>query len=148
MQQNSSILAKDKNVSKNVGPYKDKESTLKEKNIKEDHRKLADKSLDIRSHIRDVLSGRISQAELLENELSSFLREVKFSDQKFAASILVSNIKYNHPKFQNNNSFYQFFDQFDYRLAKYFAEFKTTQSNIDKFLIAPFMALLTKKLSY
>ncbi len=76
------------------------------------------------------------------------MREVRFSNQEFAAGTPVSNIKYNYPGFQNNNLFYPFHEQLDYGLAKYFAESETTKSNIDKFLSNPLMAPLTEKLSY
>ena len=76
------------------------------------------------------------------------MREVWFSDQEFATGTSVSNIKYNHPGFQNNNLFYPFHDQLNYELAKYFAESKTTKNNIDKFLSKPVMAPLTEKLFY
>ena len=122
--------------------------TLEKQDIEEDHKILESKSLDTRSRVRDDLSGRTPQARLLGNELLSSLREVRFSDQKFTVGILVSNIKYNHPGFQNNNPFYLFHNQLAYRLAKYFTESETTKSNIDKFLSKPLMALLTEKLSY
>ncbi len=95
-----------------------------------------------------MLPRRTPQAGLLRSESSSLLREVRFSDQEFASGTPVSNIKYNHFEFQNDNPFYPFYDQLNYGLAKYFAEFKTTKSNIDKFLSDPLMALLTEKLSY
>ncbi len=95
-----------------------------------------------------MLPGRTPQAGLLGSELSSSLREVRFSDQEFAAGTPVFNIKYNHLGFQNDNPFYPFHDQLDYGLAKYFAESETTKSNVDKFLSDPLMAPLTEKLSY
>ena len=122
--------------------------TLEKQNIEKDYRNLGSKSLDTESYARDGLAGRTPQAGLLGNKLSSSLREVRFSDQEFATNISVSNIKYNHSGFQNNNLFYLFHDQLDYGLAKYFAEFKTTTSNIKTFLSEPLMALLTEKLSY
>ena len=141
-------MGEDENASKNVGPHEDEESILEEQDIEEDHRNLGGKSSDTRSCARDGLSGRTPQAGLLGSELSSSLREVRFSDQEFAAGTSVSNIKYNHPGFQNNNFFYPFYDQLDYRLAKYFAESETTKSNVDKFLSEVLMAPLTEKLSY
>ncbi len=95
-----------------------------------------------------MLSGRTPQAGLLGSESSSFLREVRFSDQELAAGIPMFNIKYNYLGFQNDNPFYPFHDQLDYELAKYFAESKTTKSNVDKFLFDLLMALLTEKLFY
>ncbi len=105
-------------------------------------------SSDTGSHARDGLSGRTPQTGLLGSESSSSLREVKFNDQEFAAGTLVSNIKYNHPRFQNDNLFHSFHDQLNYGLAKYFAESETTKNNINKFLSDPLMAPLTKNLSY
>ena len=48
-------------------------------------------------------------------------------------STLVSNIKYSYFGFRNNNLFYVFNNQLDYKLVKYFVKFKTTKSNIDKY---------------
>lgn len=81
-----------------------------------------------------MLLKRTSQDGLLASELSSFLREVRFSKQKFSTSILLSKIKYHHPKLQDNNLFYSFHYQLNYTLAHYFAEPDTTKGNIDKFL--------------
>ncbi len=131
-----------------MGPHEDEKSTLAEQDIKRDHRNLVGESSDTRSHARDGLSGRTPQAGLLGSESSSSLREVRFSDQEFAAGIPVSNIKYNHLGFQNNNLFHSFHDQLDYGLAKYFAESETTKNNVDKFLSDLLMTPLTEKLSY
>ncbi len=109
---------------------------------------MVSESSDTRSRASDGLSRCTLQAGLFGSESSSSLREVRFNDQEFAADTSISNIKYNHPGFQNNNPFYPFHDQLDYRLAKYFAESKTTKSNIDKFLSKPLMAPLIEKLSY
>ena len=109
---------------------------------------MESKNLDTRNCVRDGLSGCIPQAGLFKNKLLSSLIEVKFNDQEFITSTLVSNIKYNHPRFQNNNIFYLFHNQLDYRLTKYFAESKTTKSNINKFLFEALMAPLTEKFSY
>ena len=132
----------------NFWPHEDEKLTLEEQNIKGDHRNLRDKSLNTESYAKDGLAGRTPQPGLLGNELSLSLREIRFSDQEFAANIPISIIKYNHPGFQNNNPFYLFHDQLDNRLAKYFVESETTKNNIDKFLFEPLIAALTKKLSY
>lgn len=95
-----------------------------------------------------MLSIHTPQDRLFGIELSSSLRKVKFCEQEFAASILVSNIKYNHSRLQNNNLFYPFFNQLNYRLAYFFAKSKITKDNIDKFLSEPLIALLTEKLLY
>ena len=105
-------------------------------------------SSDTGSHTKDGLLRHTPQAGLLESELSSSLREIRFSNQEFATGTPISNIKYNHPGFQNNNLFYPFHNQLNYGLAKYFAECKNIKSNINKFLSKPLMALLTEKLSY
>ena len=122
--------------------------TLEEEDIEGDYRKLGGKSSDIENRARNGLVERTPQSGLLRSESSSSLREVRFSDQEFAASTLVSNIKYNHFGFQNNHLFYLFYDQLDSGLAKYYAESESTKSNIDKFLFKPLMVLLTEKLSY
>ncbi len=136
------------NASRNFGLHEDEESILEEQDIEGDHRNFVGKRLDTRSRVSNSLSGRTLQAGLLGSELSSSLKEVRFSDQEFAAGTPVSNIKYNYPRFQNDNPCYPFHDQLDYRLAKYFAESETTKSNVDKFLSEPLMAPLTEKLSY
>ncbi len=143
------IPEEDDNASENFGPHEDEESPLEEKDIEGDHRNsVGECSSNAGSRARDGLSERTPQAGLLGSKSSSSLREVRFSDQEFAAGTPVSNIKYNHPGFQNNNPFYLFHDQLDYGLAKYFAESETTKSNVDKFLSEPLMAPLTEKLSY
>ena len=88
------------------------------------------------------------QNKLLGNELSSSVREIKFSKQKFPAGIPISNIKYYHPGLQNNNFYYFFSDQLNYGLASYFTNSKTKKGNIDKFSLEPLMAPLIKKLFY
>ena len=62
----------------------------------------------MRNCTKDGLSGHTPQSRLFKSESSSFLRKVRFSNQEFATSTLISNMKYNHPKFQNNNPFYLF----------------------------------------
>ena len=106
------------------------------------------KNLDTRSCIRDSLLTHIPQAELFKSELLSFLRKIRFNDQQFATGTPLSNIKYNHFGFQNNNLFYFFYDQLDYGLAKYFVRSETMKSNINKFLSRPLMAPLIEKLFY
>ena len=132
----------------NFGPFEDEKLTLEEQHIEGDYRNSGSKNLDIESHARDDLAECTPQAGLFRSKSSLFLKKIWFCDQEFAADILVSNIKYNHLRFQNNNPFYLFHDQLDYGLAKYFAEFETIKSNIHKFLFEPLMAPLTKKLSY
>ncbi len=145
--QHAPIPGEEDNASGNFGPNEDGESPLEKQDIEGDHKNSVGESSDTRSRARDGLSGRTHQAGLLGSESSSSLREVRFSDQEFAVGTPISNIKYNHPGFQNDNRFYPFHDQLDYGLAKYFAESETTKSNVDKFLSKPLMAPLTKKLS-
>ena len=78
--QNIPISEKDHNALKNFGLYEDEKSTLKEQDIKGDYINLVSKSSDTRSCIKDGLSRHISQDGLLASELSSFLREVRFSE--------------------------------------------------------------------
>ena len=104
--------------------------------------------LDTRNCIRNGLSKCTPQAGLLESKLLSFLREIRLGDQKFAAGTSISNIKYNYPGFQNDNSFYPLHDQRNNGLAKYLIKSKTIKSKMDKFLFEPLIAPLTEMLSY
>ncbi len=147
--QNTSMLIEDDDASDYFMHHEEEEypPSNEEQKIRENQKDLIGQILDNKS-LRDMLPRHTPQAGLLESELSSSLREVRFSNQEFIASTPVSNIKYNHFGFQNNNPFYPFHDQLDYGQTKYFAESKTTKSNIDKFLFDLLIALLTKKLSY
>ena len=98
----------------NFGSHEDEKLTLEEQDIEKDYRNLGGKSLDIESHAKDGLAGRTPQAGLFGSESSSSLREVRFSDEEFAADILIFNIKYNHPRFQNDNTFFPFYNQLNY----------------------------------
>ncbi len=146
--QNTPMLVEDDDASDHFQHHEEEEYLLgnEGQEIRENQRDSG-QSLNNKS-LRDILPGRTPQAGLLGSESSSSLREVRFRDQEFAAGISISNIKYNHPGFQNNNLFYPFYDQLGYRRAKYFAESETTKSNRDKFLSDPLMAPLTEKLSY
>ena len=128
-----------------LGSYKDKKSIPEVQNIKRDHRDLVGKSSGIRSCVR---VRHIPQARLLRSKLSSSLREVRFSEQEFLTSTLVSNIIYNYLGLQNNNLFYLFYNQLDYALAHYFAESEITKNNVDKFLSNLLIVLFTEKLFY
>lgn len=90
-------------------PHEDERSTLKEVDIEGDHKNWLGKSLDTESYARNGLSERTPQAKLLRKSSLS-LRKVEFSNQKFAAYILISSIKYNHLMFQNYNFFHSFQD--------------------------------------
>ena len=140
-----SIFGEDDNASDNFGSYKNEDSIPKTQDIKRDHRDLVGKSSDTESRAR---VGHTPQNRLLGSELSSSLREVKFSEQEFLTSTPVSNIKYDHPGSQNDNLFYPFHNRLDYALAHYFAESSTTKDNVDKFLSNLLMASLTQKLFY
>ncbi len=106
------------------------------------------KSSDTRSCVKDSLSRCTPQDGLLASELSSSLKEVRFSKQEFSAGISVSDIKYHYSGSQNNNSFYPFNDQLDYAVTTYFVESETTKGNVDRFLCDLLIAPLTKKLYY
>lgn len=109
---------------------------------------MVGKSSDIRNHARNSLSEPTLQNRLLRSESLSLLKEVRFNEPKFLTSIPVSNIKYHHPKSQNNNLFCLFQDQLDNALVYYSVESKTSKGNTDKFLSKPLMFLFTEKLSY
>ena len=86
---------KDDNSSDNFGLYEDEKSTPEAQDIERDHKDLVGESSDTGSHTR---AGHAPYNELFGNELSSLLREVKFSEQEFPAGTSVSNIKYDHPR--------------------------------------------------
>ena len=73
--------------------YEDKKLILEKQDIKKDYKNLGGKSFNIRSCTRDGLSKRTLQAELLRSELLSSLGKIRFSNQEFATSTPVSNIK-------------------------------------------------------
>ncbi len=79
-EQDTPILGEEDNTSGNLGPHDDEESTLAEQNIEGAHKNLVGESSDTESRAKDGLSGRTLQAGLLGSELSSSLREVRFSD--------------------------------------------------------------------
>lgn len=57
-------------------------------------------------------------------------------------------MKYNYLRSQNNNLFYLFYDQLDYKLAYYFIKSEIIKNNIDRFLFDLLMAPLIEKQSY
>lgn len=142
------VVKEGDNLLDHFGSHINKKLTIKGSDIKDNDINLISKSLDIENRAKDILLGYIFQNRLFESELLSFLKEVQFIDQEFVISILVSNIKYNYPKSQNDNLFYLFHDQLNYALANYFAKFKTIKRNIDKFLSKLLIISFTKKLSY
>ena len=133
------------NASDNFEVYEDEKSTPEVQDIEKDYRDLVGKSSDTKSRTR---VGRTPEDGIFRSKLLSSLREIRFSEQEFPASILISNIKYDHLRSQNDNLIYLFYNQLDYALAHYFAESETTKGNVDKFLSDPLIAPLTEKLSY
>ena len=144
-EQNILMRGEDDNASDNFEPYEDEDSKSKVQNIEEDHKNLVGKSSDIRRRARE---GRTPQDELLGSELSSSLKEVRFSEQEFSADTLVSNINYDYLRSQNNNLFYLFHNQLDYPLAHNFAESDIIKSKVNKSLSNLLIAPFTKKLFY
>ena len=104
------ILVETKNTLKNFEPYKKKKSILEKQDIKKNHRNLRNKSLNTKIHAKNNLLRYNSQIKLLRMELSSSLKEVRFSNQEFSTGTPISNIKYNYLGFQNNNLFYLLYD--------------------------------------
>lgn len=86
--------------------YEEEEYPLgKKKQVDKDNQKdLVAKSFDNKS-LKDMLSGNISQDELLTSELSWSSRGVRFNEREFPADKLVLDIKYHHPGFQIYNPF-------------------------------------------
>ena len=140
-----SMPGKNDNASDKFRLYEDEESIPEAQDREEDHRHLVGESSDTGSRAR---ARRTPQDRLPGNELSSSLREVRFSEQEFSAGIPVSNIKYDHLGLQNDTLFYLFYNQLDYTLAHYFAKSESTKDNGNKFLSNPLIAPLTEKLSY
>ena len=60
---------------------------------------MGKKSFDVESYTKDSLRGFASETRLLGKDSSSSLREVRFSDQEFAAGTPISNIKYDQRGF-------------------------------------------------
>ncbi len=142
------MLTEDNNTSDHFIYHKEEEYPLgnERQEIRENQRNLGQSSDN--ESLKNILPRYTPQAGLLRSQSSSSLWEVRFIDQEFAVGTPVFNIKYNHLSLQNNNPFYPFHDQLDYRLAKYFVESETTKSNMDKFLSDPLITPLTEKLSY
>lgn len=74
------------------GPYENKKYILDKQDIKGDYKDLIGKSLNTGSRVRNSLSGRTPQEELLASELLSSLREVRFNEQEFSTCKPVSDI--------------------------------------------------------
>lgn len=87
------------------------------------------------------------QTSLLSDSSSS-LQKVTFSKAEHQAGIPISDIKYRHSSYQDDNVFYPFDNEVDYALAHWFAISKTTKRNMDKFLTNSLMKFIIKQLSY
>lgn len=90
------IQRKNDNTLDNFRFYEDKKSILEAQDTKRDYRDLVDENSDTRNRTKNSLSGYTIQDELLESELSSFLREIWFSKQQFPAGTPISHIKYHY----------------------------------------------------
>lgn len=84
---------KNHNVSKNFELHENEKSILEKQNIKRDYRDLVSKFMDTESCEKNSLSKHTSQNKFFVSELSSFLREIRFSKQEVFASKIVSDIK-------------------------------------------------------
>ena len=129
--QDMPMLGEDDNASDNFALYEDEKSISEAQDIERDHRDSISKSSDSRSHAK---ARRILQDGLLGSELSSSLKEVRFSEQEFPTCKPISNIIYNHLESEIDNLFYLFNNQLDYIQAHYFAKLEIMIGNIDKFL--------------
>lgn len=78
--------------------------------MKENHKDLIGKILNISNYTKYILSRYIFQDRLLGSELSSSLREVGFGEYEFYAKTSMFNLKYHYSRLQNNNLFYLFYD--------------------------------------
>ena len=67
------------NALENLGLYEDKKSILEMQDIEKDYRNFMSKSSNTGIYIKDNLSRHTPHNRLLANELSSFVKEVRFS---------------------------------------------------------------------
>lgn len=93
------MLKENDNLWDNFRPQINEKLTIKRSNIEANGIDLVGKSLDTEIDVKDMLLRRISQDELLQIDFSWSLKKVRFSDQKFATNIYISNIKYNDLRF-------------------------------------------------
>ena len=116
----------------------------------EDESELLDETDNIATTngIPDIPTKDMSWKRLLASEFSSMLSKEQFSSYEFSTDTWISDIIYKHPRSKHKSSFYPFNEQLDYALVYYFVELETTKGNVNKFLINPLIAPLTKKLSY
>lgn len=73
------MLKKDDNLLDNFEAYIDKKLALKGPNMEAADIDLVDESLNTKSHAKVLLSGCTPQNRLFESELSSSLKEIRFS---------------------------------------------------------------------
>ena len=94
---NSPMLAENDDASDYFMHQEEEEYPLgnKKQNVKKDYRDLVGESSD-NKRVKKMLLGHTLQDRLLESELSSSLREMRFSEQEFPAYTPISDIKYNH----------------------------------------------------
>lgn len=90
------MSGEDDNSLVKFGPQDDENSILEEQNIEGDYRDFGGNSLDSGSYARNDLFGYSIQDGLLANESLSYLKKVRFIEQEFSASKLVSEVKYHH----------------------------------------------------
>ena len=76
----------------------------------EDRNELLDKTNHIIRDTIDLSTKRIPQDRLLASEFLSSLRKMWFTRNEFLAGTPVSDIKYNHLRLKDPNSFYPFND--------------------------------------
>lgn len=74
------IPGENDNISDDFRFYKDEKFILEQQKIENDYRNAISENLDIKSHMRNILSGYTSQNRLFKNELLLSLREVRFSE--------------------------------------------------------------------
>ena len=79
----------------------------KGKDIEKDQKDFIGKNSDNKS-VKKMPPKCMPQNGLFATQLSLFLKEVWFNKHEFFAVIPVSDIKYNYPRLQNNNTFYLF----------------------------------------
>lgn len=75
------IAGENDNTSDNFGFYKDEKFVLEQQKIEDDYKDAVSKNLDIKSHVRNILSGyTLHEYRLFKYELLSSLREVRFNE--------------------------------------------------------------------
>ena len=84
----------------------------------EDGSQLLDETNYTVKDITDLPTEKISWDWLLARKSLPSLREKWFTENKFPAGTLVSDIKYNYLRLKYHNNFYPFNDQLDYALAQ------------------------------